>query len=371
MRRKITDLEPAGTELWRGESRQLRVSPFPQANGPYLTSSVPSKTAVVALADLYASQRTVTDAGLKHYLAGSTRNEPAYIVQDLAGQLHIQDGHHRLTAAWLRGEQTATVRLAKEEGAMKFGRRNLGAALDSWHKLQQSQQREADKVMRTHSVVGTRIDWTGAYIEMSYPDGTKRYWTWDGKTFNEKGREQGQQSRGQRVTKHPPARPDTIHISRVPRRGWGIVYTYYLDASDPIPAWGQTAHSSMNTKDEARGSAQRQQPGKVIWHNFQGENEYRAALRDFGSAGQRRKLPAKQSSSIHSIGFPRAWNNTSILAWLRDHNMPLPVKPIDRGSKKAQYAWARLHDVDNGRFIYRTDSSPRHRGLVFRFRVPK
>ncbi len=95
--------------------------------------SVASKThdapiALVKLSDLIAIQNTINDERLVQHLDdpamvpegkrasghGGLVDRPVVVRKD--GVLYIHDGHHRLTAAQLRGQSTAKVRLVDLDG---------------------------------------------------------------------------------------------------------------------------------------------------------------------------------------------------------------------------------------------------------------
>lgn len=84
--------------------------------------------ALVNLSDLWAIQTTVNDERLVQHLDNPYLVEPGRraqghgglidrpIVVRKDGLLYIHDGHHRLTAATLRGQKTAKVRLVDLDG---------------------------------------------------------------------------------------------------------------------------------------------------------------------------------------------------------------------------------------------------------------
>lgn len=91
----------------------LRV-PFPVRRKPQVPAKA-IKGAVVAevqVSTLVASQSEVTWKGLRQYKAKTPRNPasdlPLVIYED--GLNYIQDGHHRLVAAALRGDCSVRVR---------------------------------------------------------------------------------------------------------------------------------------------------------------------------------------------------------------------------------------------------------------------
>jgi len=168
-------------------------------------------------------------------------------------------------------------------------------------------------------------------------DGEVAHWIWlDGAWVR-----QGKGSKGQRGPAKTALRAaDEAIRAKRPRDAFDALFK------------AEVLHHSQKPEDPVEG---RELMGK--WHSFRGILGQRAAQ------GQR-------ASSIHSIGFPRAWNNAAINNWLVEHGFTPPVKPVERG-KTGKYAWARLYPVDAARYLYRTDNNPRRRGLVFRFRIPK
>jgi hypothetical protein len=122
------------SKLQPGERKGTSKVPFPVADrDSYVASvkqhgSVAAKThgapiALVNLKDLHAIQKTVNDERLQQHLSdpdmvqpgtrgtghGGLVDKPVVVKKD--EQLYIHDGHHRLTAASLRGQETAKVRL--------------------------------------------------------------------------------------------------------------------------------------------------------------------------------------------------------------------------------------------------------------------
>jgi ParB-like chromosome segregation protein Spo0J len=53
----------------------------------------------------------VTENGVKRYMSDAGDELP--MVYKYRGELFIADGHHRLVAAWLRGNKTAVVRVVE------------------------------------------------------------------------------------------------------------------------------------------------------------------------------------------------------------------------------------------------------------------
>lgn len=107
-------LEVLRVETWPDGTRITWLeSPFPYERKPQFPSRVFSERAarqtVVPLSALIGTQREVTDIGVVMYAAGATNDLPM-VYRDARG-LFIADGHHRLTAAFLRGETEARVRL--------------------------------------------------------------------------------------------------------------------------------------------------------------------------------------------------------------------------------------------------------------------
>ena len=86
--------------------------PFPYRRKPVINvreeAARPQRIADVPMALLNASQRGVTDTGLAkaHKVTALPR---AYEEED--GRYTIADGHHRVVAAWLRGEDQVRIRI--------------------------------------------------------------------------------------------------------------------------------------------------------------------------------------------------------------------------------------------------------------------
>jgi hypothetical protein len=84
---------------------------------------LPTKT--VKLADLTAMQNRVDTAKVEHFVAaGGGEGGKLPVVVKINGRLWIADGHHRLSADWLRGEDEAEVHfkdLEPETNVMKGG----------------------------------------------------------------------------------------------------------------------------------------------------------------------------------------------------------------------------------------------------------
>jgi hypothetical protein len=125
--------------LHPGGSAGTSKVPFPVADrDAYLAmtreaGSIAQKThgapiALVNLSDLHAIQNTINDERLEQHLAspdmvapgtrgsghGGLVDKPVVVRKD--GILYIHDGHHRLTAAAMRGQDTAKVRLVDLDG---------------------------------------------------------------------------------------------------------------------------------------------------------------------------------------------------------------------------------------------------------------
>lgn len=136
---ELNPAERATRMLRPGDSRGTSKVPFPVADREaYLAmtkeaGSIAKRThgapiALVNLRDLHAIQHTVNDERLMQHaespdlVAPGTRgsghggliDRPVVVRKD--GVLYIHDGHHRLTAATLRGQETAKVRLVDLDG---------------------------------------------------------------------------------------------------------------------------------------------------------------------------------------------------------------------------------------------------------------
>jgi len=99
----------------------LREDQVPRFFGA-LTDSENLPTKTVKLADLTAMQNRVDNAKVKAIAETGTEGGKLPVVVKINGRLWIADGHHRLTAAWLNGDEEAEVRfkdLEPETNAMK------------------------------------------------------------------------------------------------------------------------------------------------------------------------------------------------------------------------------------------------------------
>jgi hypothetical protein len=88
-------------------------SPFPIARKPIVPSRLhlQAKRKRVTLSSLIGTQDRVTENGVKRYMSDAGDELP--MVYKYRGELFIADGHHRLVAAWLRGNKTAVVRVVE------------------------------------------------------------------------------------------------------------------------------------------------------------------------------------------------------------------------------------------------------------------
>ena len=71
-------------------------------------------------------------------------------------------------------------------------------------------------------------------------------------------------------------------------------------------------------------------------------------------------------SEIQSIGFPRAWGDEKIRAWLKGHDI-VPLKRPHR--TMGRFAWTRILEPDRTRYRYRTGSWGK--GIKVRYAIPK
>lgn len=116
-------------EKWDdGTVVRWRQSPFvhaPPRSKPQLPSSTPTSIEHVPLDKLHATQKRVTEGGVQKYLdkplnaAADDKLDLPLVTVDKDGKHFIQDGHHRLTAAKLRGEASVPVRVQREKAEEK------------------------------------------------------------------------------------------------------------------------------------------------------------------------------------------------------------------------------------------------------------
>ena len=120
--RKLEQLPIIRKEDWPGGVVVTFLkSPFPPFAGryPHVPSRVvdtvlrdPKATETVRLKDIRSSQSEVTDVGLRKYQNGFGRDLPLlFALAD--GTFAIQDGHHRLTALWLRGKTSTSAKVVR------------------------------------------------------------------------------------------------------------------------------------------------------------------------------------------------------------------------------------------------------------------
>jgi GNAT superfamily N-acetyltransferase len=93
-------------------------SPFPYQRKPVVPSRLEAGARVetIPLKGLYGSQTSVTAHGVQHYLTSKTKADLPLVYREPNGVMTIGDGHHRLAAAVLRGENKANVRLVRIAG---------------------------------------------------------------------------------------------------------------------------------------------------------------------------------------------------------------------------------------------------------------
>lgn len=106
------------TEEWDdGTVVTWLASPFPYARKPVVPDKLHSNAVVarVPLDAITGTQRSVTERGVRRYLRDSD-DEELPLVYRMGDVLFIADGHHRLTAAMLRGKRDALVRLVDVTG---------------------------------------------------------------------------------------------------------------------------------------------------------------------------------------------------------------------------------------------------------------
>ena len=108
----LADLPVVDTEEWDdGTVVEFVAVPFPYERKPLAYRDDPTARGPVHLADLIATQRRVTKAGVM-----GAGDAPITVLQTTDGRRYITDGHHRAVAAWLRGDDTipAVVRFVRE-----------------------------------------------------------------------------------------------------------------------------------------------------------------------------------------------------------------------------------------------------------------
>jgi len=112
--RTVFGLPVLERELWDDGSVVIWLaSPFPYAKKPAIPSRLidRAKRTTVPLEGLWGTQRRVTSVGVNRYVTSSPDPPLVYRMSD--GRMLIADGHHRLTAALLRGDRKAVVRLVE------------------------------------------------------------------------------------------------------------------------------------------------------------------------------------------------------------------------------------------------------------------
>jgi hypothetical protein len=116
--RGVESLPLLEKERWDdGSEVSYRQSPFPMGKKPFVPGWLMKQAQVeqVNLRDLHSSQSRVTEHGVQQYLKappGKEKPEDLPIVyRTHDGHSVIQDGHHRLTAAHLRGAAVAHARV--------------------------------------------------------------------------------------------------------------------------------------------------------------------------------------------------------------------------------------------------------------------
>jgi len=102
-------------------------SPFRYERKPIVSSAIKPKRAVVPIAGLVGTQRSVTVEGVERYLTKKSRERP--LVYETPEGTFIANGHHRLVASWLRGDKTAVVDLVKV-GAGKPASERVQGSMD-------------------------------------------------------------------------------------------------------------------------------------------------------------------------------------------------------------------------------------------------
>jgi len=115
--RRLEDLPFIEKEQWDdGRWVTFRQQPFPRGEKPWVPSRLMklAKVEQVAIDKLVATQDRITEHGVKDCLHTKPSKKPdelPMIFRTADGAAFIQDGHHRLTAAWLRGDKTAPCRV--------------------------------------------------------------------------------------------------------------------------------------------------------------------------------------------------------------------------------------------------------------------
>lgn len=101
---------------WDGVKHHM--VPFPLASKPIVPSRIidaamRSKVReLIPLDQVRASQKTVTDRGVRQYLRGG-RDRAPIVIKTGIGYV-VQDGHHRLTSSMLRGKKKAYATVVRE-----------------------------------------------------------------------------------------------------------------------------------------------------------------------------------------------------------------------------------------------------------------
>jgi hypothetical protein len=94
-------------DVWEnGTTITFHKIPLPFRRKPVISSNVPSKTELVPLDRVFASQRTATDIGLCKPIKGLP-----FAYREHDGTFTVGDGHHRIVQALLRGRKRLKMRV--------------------------------------------------------------------------------------------------------------------------------------------------------------------------------------------------------------------------------------------------------------------
>src|SRR3990167_3939380 len=101
------DLPVVSRDIWPdGTKITFHKIPLPSRRKPIVPSSAPSKTAIVPLDRVFASQTQATDVGLCKPITGLP-----FVYREHDGTFTVSDGHHRIVRALLRGRKRLKMRV--------------------------------------------------------------------------------------------------------------------------------------------------------------------------------------------------------------------------------------------------------------------
>ena len=117
---------PTKRKLWAGEpsldldaveTRTVETFrlPFPYERKPQIPGRLHKEATIerVAIAPLIATQKAVTQHGVAKYADGAPQDDPPIVYRAADGRMWIADGHHRIAAAWQRGDDTVRAKVVQ------------------------------------------------------------------------------------------------------------------------------------------------------------------------------------------------------------------------------------------------------------------